>query len=358
MAAPASAASIAASAIWRGVTGTLSERETVSPTPVTAQVMNASRLGVRPIRLSLAVLASHSRPPRGRLDSSRSRIDSSRMNPFAPSAAPLSVTVLVLPGSSMLTVASVLDPMRACNRISRGERIAWAAVSTDGAPVELTCGLPLQVQGVLAADAAGDLLIVVAGFDVLRHADRALLARLRRAMPRFAAVAGIEFGALGARGGGGARRAAGDDALGGSRGVRRALPGGAGGRRPLRHRRADRHRRRRLAGLRPRPAPGPLALRRRGGARCGERLRLRRGARGLGRAAAGLARPARGARAAGGGGDPADGGLARPAAGERRDRTAGRGVGALARDAVPPGARRRAGGLRHAAPACRRRAGW
>ena len=124
------------------------------------------------------------------------------MNPFAPSAAPLSVTVLVLPGSSMLTVASVLDPMRACNRISRGERIAWAAVSTDGAPVELTCGLPLQVQGALAADAAGDLLIVVAGFDVLRHADRALLARLRRAMPRFAAVAGIESGpwVLGAAG--------------------------------------------------------------------------------------------------------------------------------------------------------------
>lgn len=124
------------------------------------------------------------------------------MNPFAPSPASLSVTVLVLPGSSMLTVASVLDPMRACNRISRDERIAWRAVSADGAPVGLTCGLPLAVHGALAADAAGDLLIVVAGFDALKHAGRGLLARLRQAMPRFAAVAGIESGAwvLGAAG--------------------------------------------------------------------------------------------------------------------------------------------------------------
>jgi transcriptional regulator GlxA family with amidase domain len=124
------------------------------------------------------------------------------MDPFAPSSAPLSVTVLVLPGSSMLTVASVLDPMRACNRISREERIGWRAVSADGAPVELTCGLPLAVQGALQPDAAGDVLIVVAGFDAPRHADRRLLARLRRAMPRFAAVAGIESGAwvLGAAG--------------------------------------------------------------------------------------------------------------------------------------------------------------
>jgi hypothetical protein len=47
MAAPARAASIAASAIWRGVTGTLLERAVVSPAPVTAQVMKTLRLGCR-----------------------------------------------------------------------------------------------------------------------------------------------------------------------------------------------------------------------------------------------------------------------------------------------------------------------
>ena len=46
IAAPARAASIPASAICAGVTGTLSDRPVVSPAPVNAQVMKASRLGV------------------------------------------------------------------------------------------------------------------------------------------------------------------------------------------------------------------------------------------------------------------------------------------------------------------------
>lgn len=124
------------------------------------------------------------------------------MDPFTPSPAPLSVTVLVLAGSSMLTVASVVDPMRACNRISRDERIAWRAVGADCIAVELTCGLPLAVQGTIGPDDTGDLLVVVAGFDAVRRAGPSLLARLRRLRARFAAVAGIESGAwvLGAAG--------------------------------------------------------------------------------------------------------------------------------------------------------------
>jgi hypothetical protein len=45
MAAPAFALAIAAAAISAGVTGTLSERETVSPAPVTAQVTKTSLFG-------------------------------------------------------------------------------------------------------------------------------------------------------------------------------------------------------------------------------------------------------------------------------------------------------------------------
>ena len=103
----------------------------------------------------------------------------------------------------MMTVASALDPMRACNRISRDERIGWRAVSADGgagrADLRAAAGGAGRAR---RRRRPGDLLIIVAGFDVLRHADRRLLARLRRAMPRFAAVAGIESGAwvLGAAG--------------------------------------------------------------------------------------------------------------------------------------------------------------
>lgn len=108
---------------------------------------------------------------------------------------PYEVTVVVLPGSSLMTVASVVDPWRALNRVTGEARAAWRVVSPDGAPVPLTCGMALPVEGALGPEAEGDLLAVVAGFDVLEHADRAALGAIRRAAPRFGTVAGIESGA-------------------------------------------------------------------------------------------------------------------------------------------------------------------
>ncbi len=101
-----------------------------------------------------------------------------------------------------MTVASVAEPWRALNRVSPGIRADWRIVTPDGAPALLSNGLPMPAQGALGPEAAGDLLIVVAGFDALDHASRPVLASLRRALPRFAAVAGIESGAwvLGALG--------------------------------------------------------------------------------------------------------------------------------------------------------------
>jgi transcriptional regulator GlxA family with amidase domain len=116
------------------------------------------------------------------------------MTLFEPSPDPLAVTLLVLPESSLMTVASVLEPLRACNRISRQERIAWRVVTLDGAPAPLSCGLPLASQGRLDASAGGDLLVVIAGFNALRHAGRPAVTRLCKLLPRFRAVAGIEAG--------------------------------------------------------------------------------------------------------------------------------------------------------------------
>lgn len=124
------------------------------------------------------------------------------MTIFDPNPDPLSVTLLVLPESSMMTVASTLEPLRACNRISGQERVAWRVVTMDGAPVTLSCGLPLSSHGRLDAGLSGDLLCVVAGFNALFHAHRPVVATLRKLYQRFSAVAGIESGSwvLGAAG--------------------------------------------------------------------------------------------------------------------------------------------------------------
>jgi len=116
-----------------------------------------------------------------------------------PFPDPFKVTILVLPGSSMMTVASCLEPLRALNRVSGAERVRWRALTPDGGGVTLSNGLPFAGHGAFDSEAGGDLLLVVAGFDALRHAPRAAL---RRALPRFGAFAGIEAGAwvLGALG--------------------------------------------------------------------------------------------------------------------------------------------------------------
>ena len=113
---------------------------------------------------------------------------------FAPSDDPLRVTLLLLPESSMMSLASTLDPMRAANRVARRPLFDWRIVTPDGAPALLTCGVPVAAAGRLGKDCEGDALIVVAGFNQERHAGRAVLTELRAARRRFRALGGVEAG--------------------------------------------------------------------------------------------------------------------------------------------------------------------
>jgi transcriptional regulator GlxA family with amidase domain len=113
---------------------------------------------------------------------------------FAPSDDPLRVTLLLLPESSMMSLASTLDPMRAANRVARRPLFTWRIVTPDGQPAPLTCGVPVAADGRFDKDLTGDALIVVAGFRHERYTDRPLLAQLRGASRRFRALGGVESG--------------------------------------------------------------------------------------------------------------------------------------------------------------------
>ena len=73
----------------------------------------------------------------------------------------IEVSVVILPESSIMSLASVLDPMRAANRISGREVFRWRLLSADGKPVVLTCGVPIAVEGMLHQPLAGDALLVI-----------------------------------------------------------------------------------------------------------------------------------------------------------------------------------------------------
>lgn len=114
---------------------------------------------------------------------------------FAPQPEPLTLALLVLPQSSILEVASTLDPLRSANRHLGHDAYRWRVVSPDGRPVPLTCGIELSSNGPLSAAEGADALIVIAGFQQSHSATQPLIRDLSRAAPRFKAIGGIDAGA-------------------------------------------------------------------------------------------------------------------------------------------------------------------
>ncbi|MBD9646971.1 GlxA family transcriptional regulator [Ensifer sp. ENS09] len=106
----------------------------------------------------------------------------------------IEVSVVILPESSIMSLASVLDPMRAANRISGRDVFRWRLLSADGKPVVLTCGVPIAVEGMLHPPLAGDALLVIGGFNLDRHASKKFIGALQECSRHFDIVAGIESG--------------------------------------------------------------------------------------------------------------------------------------------------------------------
>ena len=113
---------------------------------------------------------------------------------FRAERAPLDVTFLVFSGSSIMCVASAIDPLRAANRIAGETLFDYRLVSVSGEPAVTTCGLPVAVSGKFDPSAA-------TRHDGrrrrLRHPglrDREFPAGLRRAARSARACGGVEAG--------------------------------------------------------------------------------------------------------------------------------------------------------------------
>jgi transcriptional regulator GlxA family with amidase domain len=104
------------------------------------------------------------------------------------------VVIVVLPDSSIMSLASVLDPMRAANRVAGKILFDWKILSPDGEPVLLTCGVVIAVDGVFSAREQGDCLLIIGGFNLDRYAQKSFIASLRAGARHFSVVAGIESG--------------------------------------------------------------------------------------------------------------------------------------------------------------------
>ncbi len=117
----------------------------------------------------------------------------SARNILQPEHRALKTAVLALDECSTLSFASVVDPMRAANRLANRPAFDWDYVTATTESVLLSSAL--QVPGVPLAKVSGcDLMIVIAGFQVARHSTPSLLSGLRRIAGTGAAMAGIDGG--------------------------------------------------------------------------------------------------------------------------------------------------------------------
>ena len=112
---------------------------------------------------------------------------------FSPAISPLTITMLVFSGASVMCVASAIDPLRAANRIVGKTVFDWKLVSPDGDPAMTTSGIPVTADR-FDPMVKTDVLIAIGGFGTRNEASPALVAGFRRAARTASACGGIEAG--------------------------------------------------------------------------------------------------------------------------------------------------------------------
>jgi transcriptional regulator GlxA family with amidase domain len=121
-------------------------------------------------------------------------MQSERPSIFESERGRLAVTLLVFPGSSIMCVASAVDPLRAANRVAGETLFDFNLVSVDGEAPVTTCGLPVAVSGRFDATKPTDMLVVIGGFGTRYAAERHLISTIRRLARGARAVGGVEAG--------------------------------------------------------------------------------------------------------------------------------------------------------------------
>ncbi len=114
---------------------------------------------------------------------------------FEPSSTSLHVTILLLPDSSLMSLSSILDTMRATNRISKQPRFHWHIMTPNGQSARLSCHIDIPANGSLDnAPTTTDLLIIIAGFNQSIHINEIQLKVLKRLCLRIPTIVAIDAG--------------------------------------------------------------------------------------------------------------------------------------------------------------------
>lgn len=104
------------------------------------------------------------------------------------------IDVLAFPETTVILLASVIEPLRAANRIAGRTLYGWRLLSLDGKPVETTAGIAMPVDGAFHPGNAQNPLFVVASYNWRRSNTTAVKMALSRAARHRSVIAGVESG--------------------------------------------------------------------------------------------------------------------------------------------------------------------
>src|SRR5690606_36677218 len=96
--------------------------------------------------------------------------------------------------TNLILVASLIEPLRAANRISGQDLYRWRIFSPDGAPVETRSRIPVPVDGVFRPEKEAQPLFVLSSYQWQMSATPLLRRQLSQTSRYRSMVAGIESG--------------------------------------------------------------------------------------------------------------------------------------------------------------------
>lgn len=113
---------------------------------------------------------------------------------FDATDRPVQIDILAFPETTVILLASVIEPLRAANRIAGRTLYGWRLLSLDGKPVETTAGIAMPVDGAFKPGNEENPLFVVSSYNWRRSNTTAVKMALSRTARHRSMISGIESG--------------------------------------------------------------------------------------------------------------------------------------------------------------------
>jgi transcriptional regulator GlxA family with amidase domain len=107
---------------------------------------------------------------------------------------PRHIGFLLIPGFSLLSYASAVEPLRAANRLSGRTLYTWTHVSAEGRPVDASSGLAIAADKAIGDVFPLNTILVCAGGNPALHRHSRTLSWLRKLARRGVRIGGVSGG--------------------------------------------------------------------------------------------------------------------------------------------------------------------